>query len=254
MTITALTNSRTRPPWGRERQIGDYDGSLDKRDSDAEGTTPYAASVYTMIQGMRGSAFSQQLGGTLVHCESLAMARFWATIAYRYPEKIRANATPAGADEKLDYWVQVLGIPVKETDQRWQIRERCVAHYQASNGNAYPQVHDAVAALLGAGFIDLIVTVGTDLEHPPSITYWPGGNPGPSSYSLGYGAWLSERAHVAVLVGDQFAHDAANNDVLNVQLFKLLDGMLPAKCTFNWTTSTGFLLDVSHLDFDGLGP
>jgi len=37
-------------------------------------------------------------------------------------------------------------------------------------------------------------------------------------------------------------------------LFQLLDRMLPAKCTFNWTTGDGFILDVSQLDFTGLTP
>jgi hypothetical protein len=250
---TTLTNAKSRPTWSRRRSIGDYGGSLDKRDSETEGLAPYAATVYTMIQSMRGSAFTQNTG-TLVHVENLALARFWSTLAFRYPEKVRANATPAGADEKLSYWVQVLGIPRKDDDPDWAVRERCVAHFRAANGPTYPIVLQAVTDLLGDKFVGLVLSTGTDLENPPAITYWPGVNPGPTSYDLGHGAWFSERAHVAVVVGDQFAHDATNSDLLNVQLFRLLDELLPAKCTFNWTTTTGFLLDVSDLDFDGVGP
>lgn len=251
---TTLTNSRTLPIWSRARAIGDYDGSTDKRDSETEGTTPYAASVYTMIQGMRGSAFTQQTG-TLVHVENLAMARFWATLSYRYPEKIRANATPQGSDEKLDYWVKVCGIPVKETDQRWQIRERAAAHYRASNGNSFPEVERACSDLLGSAFVGLNVFTGTALENPPDITYWPGVNPaggGDALFSLGHGAWLSSRAHVQVIITEEAANDPEKRDLVNVQLFQLLDRMLPAKCTFRVVTAATAISTTADYAFAGI--
>jgi len=44
--------------------------------------------------------------------------------------------------------------------------------------------------------------------------------------------------------------------LVNVQLFRLLDDMLPSTATFNWAedVTTGFLLDVSHLDYTGIVP
>jgi hypothetical protein len=37
-----------------------------------------------------------------------------------------------------------------------------------------------------------------------------------------------------------------------VDLFVMLDGLLPSTMTFSWTTSgeEGFFLDISQLDFD----
>ena len=133
------------------------------------------------------------------------------------------------------------------------VRTQCVAQYQAAVGPTLANVTAAVTALLGSAFVAVHTTVGSDLETPPTITYWPGVNPGASSYSLGGGTWLSERAHLWVEVirpsGMEFADF---NKLMNVQLFELLDRMLPAWATFNWATSAGFVVDVSQLDFDGV--
>jgi len=240
------------PAWSRQAAIGDYDGDPLKRSSDTEGATPYAASIYNDLQGARGSAYSKSRE-TLVHCENLALARFWSAIAFRTPEKVRANATPARSDEKLPEWVEILGIPVNESDPKWLVRQRCVAHYRAALGPTYNNVYTACSDLLGDLFVGLNVIVGTDLDNPPSITFWPGVNPGPASYSIGHGAWVSERSHITVLVSTAITQDPSLLDLLNVQLFQLLDRMLPAKCTFNWATSFGFLLDISQMDFYGIG-
>ena len=42
--------------------------------------------------------------------------------------------------------------------------------------------------------------------------------------------------------------------LLNVELFELLDEMLPAWATANWAedVSAGFLLDISQLDYTGM--
>src|SRR5690242_9431915 len=97
------------PAWSRIAAIGDYGGSLDKRTSETEGENTYVVAVYRDIQNQRGSAYTKE-AGTLVHCETLALARTMAVIFFRNPEKLRANATPARSDERLDYWATVLGI------------------------------------------------------------------------------------------------------------------------------------------------
>src|SRR5687767_151807 len=153
MTIKQATCTPSGlPAWSREAAIGDYAGSLDKRASSTEGIEPYAYGVYRELQAMRGSAYTTRTG-TLVHVENLAIARMHAAVCLRAPEKIRANANPGRSDEKLDYWVEVLNVPVRDADQRWQIRERCAAHYKAAKGPTLSNVVEAVSALLGDAFV-----------------------------------------------------------------------------------------------------
>jgi hypothetical protein len=243
------------PPWSRQASIGDCDGAIDKRSSSTEGVTPYAYSVYQELRAMRGSAYTQK-PGTLVHVENLAIARMHAAVCLRAPEKIRANANPGRSDEKLDYWVDVLGVPVRDSDQRWQIRERCAAHYKAAKGPTLANVTEAVSDLLGDAFIEIQQMTGADLANPPTQTFWPGINPGPPSYDLGGGAWLSERCRLIIVVEQP---DGMSNDdflqLMNVQLFELLDPMLPCWTGWEWVVeSDGFFLDLSSLDLEGLTP
>lgn len=244
------------PVWSREAAIGDYDGHPDKRASTTEGDVPYAYSVYQELRAMRGSAYTQK-AGSLVHCENLAIARMHAAICLRAPEKVRANATPGRSDEKLEYWVEVLKIPVSDRDQRWQIRARAAAHYKSANGPTLANVTTAVQDLLGDAFVEVIQTTGLTLSAPPTATFWPGINPGASAYDLGGGAWFSERGRLLISVQqppgmsqDEFLQ------LMNVQLFALLDPMLPCWATWDWAIldDTDFLLDISAMDLDGLTP
>lgn len=243
------------PLWSREAAIGDYDGHRDKRASETEGDVPYAYSVYQELQAMRGSAYTQK-PGTLVHCENLAIARMHAAVCLRTPEKIRANATPRRADEKLDYWVDVLKIPIRDQDQRWQIRERAAAHFKAATGPTLERVITAVQDLLGEAFVEVVQTTGTVLGTPPSQTFWPGANPGAHAYDLGAGSWFSERCRLLIQVDEPPGMTREEFiQLMNVQLFALLDPMLPCWATWDWSLEgDGFLLDMSLLDLDGLTP
>ncbi len=244
-----------KPAWSREAAIGDYGGSLDKRDSETEGTVPYAWFCYRELIAIRGSAYSGQLGGTLVHCENLALARVLAHRNFRCPEKFAANALPASADEGLDYWVEVLKVPSKPTDQKWQIRQRCAANYKAATSTTMSTIRAALQDLLGDVFVDATFNEGTDLDTPPTITYWPGVNPGDPGHSLGGGAWFSERSHLYVEVQQPSGVSTADLDqLINVQAFQLLDRMLPAYVTFSVSIGGGFFLDVSQFDFTGITP
>jgi hypothetical protein len=169
---------------------------------------------------------------------------------------------PATSDECLGLWVKALAVPYRDSDQKWQIRQRCAAKFKGATGPTRVNVDAACAELLGAAFVSTTYQSGVDLDHPPTLTYWPGINPGAAAMDLGGGTWTSERSHVVVLVAkppptqvSEFLYQT------NVALFQQLDRMLPSKCTFNWTTSiSGFLLDgaahldgsISQLDFDGL--
>lgn len=247
--------------WGPESRIGDYDGAPDKIDCQSE-IEPYAWLWYQEYEAMLGDAFTRNRTG-MVHAKKLMLARFEAGKTRAW-ERARANSLPNTADDCLGEWVEVLGVPTRATDQRWQIRQRCAAKFQGALGPTRQNVDDSLSKLLGTLFVQTIQPVGVDLDTPPTLTYWAGINPGPLSMSLGGGAWSSERAHIVVVVAKpppsqigEFLYQT------NVVLFQQLDRLLPAKCTFNWTTAvSGFLLDgaahadgtISQLDFDALIP
>lgn len=253
---TATIVPSGNPCWSREAAIGDYGGDLAKRASSTEGDAPYAWYCYRELQAMRGSAYSQRVGGTLVHCENLATARLMAWWGWRMPEQLQANSLPASADDGLEYWVEVLGVPSRPSDQKWQLRQRCAAHYKAILSSNLAAIQTAVGELLGDVYVDSFFTFGVALSTPPPFTLWRGGTPGPPSMSLGGGAWLSERSRLTVAVQIPPGMPLGEfGQLVNVQLFHLLHRMLPAYCTFGWTVgSTGFLLDISHLDLTGLTP
>lgn len=246
-TVTVMPTGK--PAWSRDAAIGDYGGALDKEDCRTEASVPYAYAVYRELIAMKGSAYSSQ-PGTLVHCQNLAKARLLAFACFRLPEQFRANSLPGTADDALGYWVEVLGIPTKPNDQRWQIRQRCAAHYRATTSVNLPTIREALQDLLGDAYVDASFQVGASMSSPPTLTFWPGVAPGDSSYSLGGGTWASERSHLAVQVTQPPGmSDGDFYQLMNVQQFSLLDRMLPAFCTFNYATSVGFLLDISQLDF-----
>jgi uncharacterized protein (DUF2237 family) len=247
-----------KPVWSREAAIGDYDGAFTKEDNTTEATIPYAAQIWRELRAMRGSAYTTK-PRTLVDAENVAIARMFGAVWYRLPEKVRANATPLRCDEKLEYWVEVLGIPKRPNEQRWQLRDRASAHFQAAAGPTMSNITSSLAALLGDAFVEATHQEGVDLATPPAQTFWPGINPGDPTYSLGRGAWMSERCHLAIetqipagMTDGEFLH------LVNVEMFSLLDTLLPAWATWGWAVSTGgalgFYLDVSRLDFDGVTP
>lgn len=254
--VTAVPTGQ--PAWTREAAIGDYDGSLNKEDNTTEATIPYAGQVYRELHAMRGSAYTQK-PRTLVDAENLAIARMFGAVWYRTPEKYRANITPLRCDERLGYWVEVLGVPNRLDEQRWQLRDRAAAHYKAVSGPTMSNITAALADLLGEAFVDATHQEGVDLATPPTQTFWPVINPGDPALSLGRGAWASERCHLAIetiippgMSDGDFLH------LVNVEMFTLLDSMLPAWATWGWAVNSGgglgFFLDISRLDFDGLTP
>jgi hypothetical protein len=254
MALLGICKPSGLPAWSREAAIGDYGGSLDKRGSRTEGTTPYSYAVYQNLQSQRGSAYSQNQSGTLVHVEHLALARTLSAVFFRNAEKYRANAVPHTSDERLEYWATVLGVPFTESTPRWRLRETCAAHYQAALGPTLDNVTAALEKLLGDAFVQVITTTGVDLDNPPDPTKWPGIDPGPASYSLGGGAWFSARCHLIVEMQQPTGMSAAEFlNLRDIQMFQLLDRMLPAWATFNGAfVGDGFSLDIDQLDFQGL--
>jgi hypothetical protein len=250
------TNVAGKPCWSREAAIGDYGGSIDKIASRTEGDAPYAWFVYREMSALRGSAYAGHGSlntTTLVHCENLTLARMLAWQSFRLPEQFRANCLPGTAGQALEYWAVVLGVPTKATDQQWQVRQRCAAHYKATTDVSLSAIQVALQDLLGDLYVDASFIEGGALTTPPTQTYWPGINPGDSSLSLGGGAWSSERSHLWVEVTQPAgASDAEYIQLTRVQAFQLLDRMLPAYCGFTVSAGGGFILDESLLDFTGL--
>jgi len=241
-----------KPAWTREADIGYYDGTVDKEDNATENPEPYAVSCWRELHAMRGSAYTTK-PSTLVDAENLALARHFAAVWYRTPEKLRANAVPSRADERLEYWATVLGVSCRATDPRWLMRQRCAAHFQSAGDPTQDNVEAALSTLLGSAFVQLNFYTGADLATPPDGTYWKGGDAGPAAYNLGGGTWMSSRCHLHVQVTQPSnMPDWQFLDMMDMQLFQLLDRMLPAYATFGWSTGDGFLVDISRIGFDGL--
>lgn len=248
------------PTWSRERSIGHYGGALDKANSQTEGKAPYAWVFYRELRAARGSAYRTVYDGEktgLVHAENLAASRSEAA-RWRSADKLANNALPLTSDERLLSWAEILAVESYPTDTIHDLRLRCAAKYRAAVGPTARAIDEAVQQLLGPAFVRIWRIRGTSLASPPVPTYWPTANPGPASYDLGGGAWLSSRCFFIVEAQQPTGMPTAEFlELMNVHLFKLLDQILPAWASANWATnmtSTGFLLDISQLDFVGFNP
>jgi hypothetical protein len=260
VTVVVYGETRGDHTLATDAAIGDYGGATDKRDSVTEGSRPYAWTWYRELQAGRGSAYTTK-SGTLVHAENLALARSHAAVT-RAAEKLVANATPATADERLDYWREVMNLHVKPGEAKWQTRQNAAGRYRLASGPTRTNIDAACSALLGQAFVQTWHQTTANLEPAPPITFWKGGTLGPIGYDISgagtTGVWLSERAHLTVEVQmppgmsvDEFLY------LCNVQLYDMLDRMMPAWATFDWALgplSAGFLLDISSLDFNGITP
>jgi hypothetical protein len=239
--------------WGNDRQIGDYGGDTNKTDNMTEAYEPYAAQWYKEIQASRGSAYTTK-PYALVDSENVAISRFMSAIFSRTPEKYSANANPAHATERLNYWVNVLGIPNRPDDPDWLLRQRCAAHYKASLGPTLNNVIDSVSSLLGQAYVGIDTYYGTDLDNPPSPTFWPGGLSDGGTFSIGGYTWFSRRSHIRInSVNPPGMPQSEFLQLMNVQLYQLLDRLLPAWVTWNWSIGTdGFIVGVDHIGIDAL--
>ena len=249
------THPEGKPTWARRRRIGEYGLSLDKQNDQDETPAPYSWTWYLEMRGMRGSAYSQESSG-LVHTENLAIARLEQAVT-RSSARLAYNSVPLTSFNKLGYWAEVLNVPQRAQDSKEEIRQRCAAKFMAAVGPTEYNENEAIESLLGNHLVQVWRQTGASLASPPAQTFWPGINPGPASHDLGGGAWLSERCHLVVEVKQLDGETLSEFlELMNNQLFSLLDTMLPAWATFNWSlnVSTGFLLDISQMDFDGFHP
>lgn len=250
MTTGITTVPHGRPAWSRTARIGYYDGATDKEDTRTE-QIPYAWIWYQEETGALGTAFTDSMSGD-IHSRKLAVARLLCALQ-RGAEKINANSVPLTADDFLGEWVQLLGLRLKGTESRQEIRQRAAAKFAATKGGTRPNIDAMCEALLGPVFVECIRFQGATLATEPPGTRWIGGTPGLPADNLGGGAWISERSHLVVSVTQPTSvTDADFFQLVNVEFFNELDRGLPAWMTFNWSVGGYFILDVSHLDFHGL--
>lgn len=237
--------------WIRDPKIGAYDGARDKEDSRTE-RTPYAWSTYQDYTSALGSAFTVARNG-LVHARKLALSRLEAALQ-RGAEKIDANSVPGTADDMLGEWIEMLHLRLRGTEDRQEIRQLAAAHFASARGNSVADIDQACADLLGDSFVSCLRTAGTDLDTPPSPTYWPGVNPGAPAYDLGGGTWFSPRSHLTVNVKPPAnVNDADFARLINVTLYGELSRILPAWSTLNAAAaSEGFRLDIDSLDIHAI--
>lgn len=250
----AGTGTITVVVWGQDREralIEDYGGTTDKANTRQE-VTPYAWSSYRMLQDARGSSYSIDKSG-LVHCENLAMARAHAA-RWRDAERLAANANPETASEALEDWRVALGVRLRSGESTANLRARCSAKFQALKGPTPQVVDDTIRRLVGDYLVSIERSRGTDLANPPAGTYWPTINPGWSSYSLGGGAWLSDRSHLTITLQRPPEQSMADYRNKREELVELLDRALPVWMDFTLaTTDDGFRLSIDRLDFRGFG-
>lgn len=239
--------------WGNNRSIGDYGGDLYKKDNDSESFMPYAAQWYREIQNVRGSAYTQK-PYTIVDAENIAISRFMAAVFSRTPEKYSANAVPSNSSERLGYWAEVLGVSGYGEDPDWLIRKRCSSHMKASTGATIASLTTAVSELLGEAFVGIDTYYGTDLDNPPNPTFWPGGSQDGGGLSIGGYTWTSRRSHIRVNVVEPPGMTRTEFlNLMDIQLYQLLDRMLPAWVTWNWSVgSDGFVVGVDKIGIDGI--
>lgn len=217
------------------RTIYDYDGALDKEDGSTESPVSYAAQWYRDLQQQRGSLYSKKTA-SFVHAENLAIARVQASIGSRYPDRLRNNATPLRADDGIEYWGEFLKLARGLNEPRMRWRKRLADFYRSTRArNNFTTFRQNVKDLLGDAFVSITLNHDGNFESPSTNTYWPTINPGPDTYDMGGGAWLSDRAQITVnasrpagMSKDEFSQ------LMNVQLFQLVDRDLPIWCTAQW--------------------
>ncbi len=239
--------------WGSNRNIGDYGGDLYKTDNSSESFEPYAAQWYREIHAVRGSAYTTS-PYSIVDAENVAASRFMSGVFSRTPEKYSANASPAHATERLNYWVELLGVTKQSDEPDWLVRNRCAAHLKSAAGATIGNVTSSVSDLLGNAFVDLDTYYGTDLDNPPTPTFWPGGLSDGGAFSIGGYTWLSRRAHIRISVVEPPGMTRTEFlNLMNVQMYQLLDRMLPAWVTWNWSVGDdGFIIGVDQIGINSI--
>lgn len=217
---------------------------------------------YSELQGALGSAYFQADGtlAPIIQVFVLAITRQLAAVDGTIT-KLENQATPMLAFDSLRQWAKILGVSVADDDKPHEIRAKCLAKYRAANGPTITVVENAIETILASAYVQL-----TTVDPDGYYTFWPVINPGNPDNNLGKtadsgvgdGTWSSvNNCHLVIQVQQP---SSLNDDdflyLLNVDLFNLLDVLLPAWVSWDWTIgnpSSGFILgsnaSESLLDF-----
>jgi hypothetical protein len=220
---------------------------------------------YSELQGALGSAYFQQDGtlAPIIQVFVLAITRQLAAVDGTIT-KLENQATPMLAFDSLRQWADILGVSVSPDDKPHEIRAKCLAKYRAAQGPTISVVENSLETILGNAFVQV-----TTADPDGYYTYWPVINPGLPANNLGEtadegvgdGTWQSINAcHLVIQVTQP---SSLNDDdflyLLNVDMFNLLDVLLPAWVTWDWCINDpedGFILgsdsQESTLDFYAL--
>lgn len=216
---------------------------------------------YSELQGALGSAYFQQdTLAPIVQVFVLAITRQLAAIDGCITRLENQN-TPLHASDSLRQWAERLDVSIAPDDKPHEVRAKCLAKYRAANGPTISVVENSLETILGNAFVQL-----TTADPDGYFTYWPVINPGNPDNNLGEtaddnvgdGTWQSINAcHLVIQVQQP---SSLNDDdflyLLNVDMYNLLDILLPAWVTWDWCINDpedGFILgsdsQESLLDF-----
>ena len=212
-------------------QLGEYGAHERKKDAKTEGFETYAWQWYRYFSEANGSAYNRRTN-SVVSWGHAAKARAFAT-SQRISETLAASATPDGSDAKLDMWSLVLGVP-QANRSRAELRVDCEELGRLPSPPTHAYLVENVQRILGReGELVSITNVEGTIASPPSGTYGPGFETGPSNLNMGNGVWSSPRGLVTITVRPRYGltlSDMLNR--VNRPLTFFLDRVLNATSTW----------------------
>jgi hypothetical protein len=117
------------------------------------------------------------------YADALGLAMIWDA-----NERLANQAIPEKMLEALTDWEQILKLNPSVDDSDQERRARVSAKLRGLINNALPDIEATAKKVLGANFDAMVLP-----DPATSITYWPGGTPGPPGFE-----WYSSRAIIGV--------------------------------------------------------
>lgn len=171
-----------------------------------------------------------------VYAHALVLASIWAT-----NNRLRNQALPLKMLEALPMWEEICSLRPANNARDIDRRSAVAAKLRGAAGNTLGDITEALAELLGTAFVAIDVVDPTD-----EVVYWPAEYPGPPGFE-----WSSNRAHLYIQV-----QKGTRTDVEFYSLIASMDAFLrsylPAWCTYNWNTGSGFIVGESLIGEMGL--
>ncbi len=164
------------------------------------------------------------------NAECLAYAQILSTI-WACNKRLTNQALPMRMLENLTTWEEVLKLRPSARDTDVDRRRRVAAKLRGLGNNTIGDIRDAVEALLGENFDDLVFVAPANV-----VSYWPV-NPGPPGFE-----WTSNRAVLGVRMNKNALSESAFFDK-RAALVDLLDSILPSWMTFRIGVGTSFIVN-----------